>query len=110
MAKLESSFRNMVLSLTLVTLFAAGALGGMYVLTEEPIAQAKKQKQTEAIAKVLPDYVTLSEPIPVDEFVAYMAYDEQGRFVGTAVQTQENGFGGIFKIMVGFDSIGQVVN
>ncbi len=108
MAKLESSFKNMVLSLTLVTLFAAAALGGMYMLTKEPIEQAKQQKQTAAIAKVLPPYQTLSEPVTTEQMVIYTAFDAQGEKVGAAVQTEENGFGGKFKIMVGFDAQGRI--
>ena len=42
MAKVESSFKNMLLTLFVVTLLASFALGGIYNLTKEPIALAKK--------------------------------------------------------------------
>ena len=100
----------MVLSLTIITLFAAAALGGVYTLTKEPIEQAKIQKQTASIAKVLPAYSTLSEAEPQNGLVLHKAYDEQGELVGAAVETAENGFGGVFKLMVGFDRNGNIVS
>ena len=40
MAKMESTLRNMVLSLTLISLGASAALGFVYEMTKEPIAAA----------------------------------------------------------------------
>ena len=37
MAKLESTFKNMVLSLVIISMVAAGALAGVYILTLENI-------------------------------------------------------------------------
>lgn len=110
MAKLESNLKNMVLSLTLITLFAAAALGGVYVLTEEPIALAKQQKQTQAIAKVLPEYATLEDVEEHDGLIFHRALDQDGQLAGTAIETSENGFGGVFRLMVGFDKEGNIVN
>lgn len=45
MKQLESSFLNMAVVLTVITLIAAGALASMYTLTEEPIRLAKEQKK-----------------------------------------------------------------
>ena len=52
MKRLESNMKNMVLSLTIVSLVAAALLGGMYVLTEEPIAQSLLKKQMQATEKL----------------------------------------------------------
>ena len=41
MAKKESTFKNMVLTLFLVTLFASSALALVYELTKGPIAEEK---------------------------------------------------------------------
>ena len=38
MAKIESSFKNMLLSLTLISLGASAALGFVYELTKEPMS------------------------------------------------------------------------
>ncbi|MEA4974929.1 MAG: RnfABCDGE type electron transport complex subunit G [Paludibacter sp.] len=116
MAKLESTFRNMVLVLTSITLVAAVALGSVYNLTKEPIEASKRAKQENAIMEVLPpdvlikgaDTITI-EGMP-EPFYVYQAYagDE---FVGAAVQTySKNGFSGEIKIMVGFDAKGSIIN
>jgi electron transport complex protein RnfG len=44
MASKESTFTNMVLTLFIVTLAASTALGVIYELTKEPIAEAKARK------------------------------------------------------------------
>ena len=59
MKQLESSFLNMAVVLTVITLIAAGALASMYTLTEEPIRLAKEQKKEQAAIQV--QYETLLE-------------------------------------------------
>lgn len=116
MAKLESTFKNMVLVLTGITIFAAVALGSVYSLTKEPIAASKKAKQENAIKEVLPEYDRLDaeELITLDgfetPFAVYKAY-KGDEFVGAAVQSYSgNGFSGEIKVMVGFDNTGAIVN
>lgn len=112
MKRLESNLLNMLLSLTIVALVAAALLGGLYVLTEEPIAVQKQQKQQRAITAVLPDTEDLriadAEEL-ADGTVIYRAYDQNDNYIGAAVQTAENGFGGKFSLMIGFDAEGNVV-
>ena len=113
MKRLKSNLLNMVLSLTLVTLVAAAMLGGLYVLTEEPIQKQKAEKQQSAITSVLPAVEGLRIADPEDKgngTIVYRAFDKDDQFAGAAVQTEENGFGGKFKVMVGFDKDGNVVN
>ena len=55
MGKKESTFSNMVLTLFLVSLLASAALGGVYILTEEPIAVAMAAKKNLAIKRVVPE-------------------------------------------------------
>ena len=111
MKRLESNLLNMVLSLTFVAVVAAVLLGGLYVITAEPIARQKAEKQQSAITEVLPaiEGLTISEGEEKDGMTFYKAYlgEEQQ---GVAVQTEGNGFGGKFKVMVGFDNDGNVVN
>ncbi len=116
MAKLESTFKNMVLVLTGITIFAAVALGSVYSLTKEPIAASKKAKQENAIKEVLPEFDRLDaeELITLEGFEApfamYKAY-KGDEFVGAAVQSYSgNGFSGEIKVMVGFDTKGAIVN
>ncbi len=116
MAKLESSFKNMLLVLTGIALFAAVTLAAVYNLTQEPIEQAKTAKQENAIKEVLPPFEKLDEPEIVNlpdkgDFIIYKAYDSNNKFVGAAVESfSNNGFSGEIKIMVGFDTDGNIVD
>lgn len=107
MAKKESSFINMVLTLFVVTAVAALALGGVYNLTKEPIAIAKRLKIVKAIGEVLPEFDSITEfkvlpPGGKDSLTFYNA-TKAGEPVGTAIRTYTNvGFNGRFWIMVGF--------
>ena len=112
MAKRESTFLNMVVTLLLVTGIAAAALGFVYDLTKGPIAEAKLKAQAEAITKVLPAYdelgisfKTLSE-VGGDSLEFFPAL-KNGELVGTAIKTYtKNGFSGFISIMAGIDSKG----
>ena len=86
MAKLESTFKNMVLSLVIISMVAAGALAGVYMLTLGNIEAQKKAKQEAAKLAVL-----------------------AGHEDGFAVETAVDGFGGTFRVMVGFDQEGNIL-
>ena len=101
MAKLKSSLTNMLLSLTLITLVAAGLLAGIYSLTKDTIAATNAAKQQAAIIAVLPQVegLTIAAPIEAEGITIFKA--KQGdNFAGAAVKVAENGFGGIFHVMV----------
>ena len=115
MAKLQSSFKNMLLSLTLIALVAAAALAGVYMLTKDPIAAAMTEKQQSAIMQVLPEMegMTIAEAEEVNGITLHKAYVGK-EWVGTAVEASTEGnmnmpFGGTFRLMVGFDNVGNVV-
>ena len=116
MAKLVSSFKNMVLSLTCIALIAAGALAGVFIMTKSKIEEEKQKKQQTAIMEVLPkiDGITIAKPETINGLILHKAYKGQ-ECVGTAVEASTEGnknmpFGGTFKLMVGFDTLGNVVN
>ena len=109
MEKLQSSFKNMVLSLVIICVVAAGALAGVYILTLETINAQKAAKQQAAILSVLPEGVTIAKPQIIDGLTVYNA-TLNGEYAGAAVETQADGFGGPQKIMVGFDAEGRVIN
>jgi len=115
MAKKESSFINMVLTLFIVTGIAALALGGAYNLTKGPIALAKKAKLENAISNVVPEFDTLVEfkIMPAkgkDSLIFYRAFYKDS-LVGTAIKTYTNeGFGGLISIMAGFSPDGKIIN
>ncbi|MDW7690292.1 RnfABCDGE type electron transport complex subunit G [Flammeovirgaceae bacterium SG7u.111] len=118
MAKRESNFANMVITLTLVTLISSALLGFVYEFTKEPIALAKLEKQKKAIAGVVPafDSDPLTEmyklPIPdsKDSLECYPA-KQGGELVGTAIKTKSpRGYSGDIWIMVGFTPEGAINN
>ena len=91
MKKLESSFKNMVIVLTAVTVIAGGLLGWVNELTAEPIAQANAKALSDAIAVVVPGFdnepAANPETIEVDgvEYKIYKA-TKGGEFIGAAVE------------------------
>lgn len=112
MAKRESTFGNMVVTLVLVTGIAAAALGFVYDFTKEPIAAAKLKAQTEAIKQVLPAFDTLGESYKLvaeeggDSLEFFPAY-KNNELVGTAIKTYtKKGFSGLISVMAGVDKSG----
>ena len=94
MAKTESTFINMLLTLLVISFVASLALGSIYNLTKEPIELAKKAKKEQAIKEVIPTFDTLvSSRVPSidgpDSLEINQAY-LQGDLVGTAVSTYSN--------------------
>ena len=115
MAKRESNFINMVLTLFLVAAVAALALGGVYTVTKEPIAIAKQKKLEAAIKAVLPDFDTISTKRiaaaeGTDSLTFYYA-SKGGEQIGVAVKSYTNeGFSGNIEIMVGLLNDGTISN
>lgn len=114
MAKRESTFINMVLTLFVVTFVAAAALGFVYDLTKDAIEEAKMKAQSEAIEKVLPEYDELGESHKValegteDSLEIFPAYNG-GELVGVAIKTfTNNGFNGFISVMAGIDMSGNL--
>ena len=114
MAKKESTFLNMVVTLFVITLAAATALGFVYEATKGPIADAKMKQKSEAIKKVVPEYN--NSPLDTKKLVdidggQVIVYEAKMDSVieGYAVESFTNkGFGGTVKIMVGFTPDGSV--
>ena len=86
MKKLESSFMNMVIVLTVITIIAAACLGAMNNATAEPIAASKKAKQEAAIKAVLPEFASVEEDNVNDQKI-FRAYDAENNLVGIAIET-----------------------
>jgi Na+-translocating ferredoxin:NAD+ oxidoreductase subunit G len=110
--KLESTLRNMVLSLLLIAAVMAAALGFVYGVTKEPIEKANKAKEIQAIKEVLPSFNNdpTKEMKEIDGLVFYPA-NKDGNSIGCAVKTfTEEGFSGRFDLMVGFNPDGSIFN
>lgn len=112
MAKKESTFTNMVLTLFLVSAIAAGTLGYIYTLTKGPIEEAKKEFLYKQINVVVPGAgdAEIGEPIEKDG-LKYYVVKKGGEILGTAVETYtEMGFSGKFEVIVGFDQDGKIID
>lgn len=118
MAKKESTFLNMTLTLFLVTLIAGTSLGFVYEFTKTPIATVKLKQKLAAIQAVVPNfennpnqemYSFKTDDDIVMEF--YPAKDASGNLVGTAIKTYTNkGFSGIIWLMVGLKPDGTIID
>jgi electron transport complex protein RnfG len=117
MAKIESSFKNMILSLTLISLGAAASLGYVYELTKEPIAASVLNKKIEAIKMVVPEFNNNPNDDMIrlatgegDSLEVYPAKKDT-IITGYAVKTYSNkGFSGYISIMAGFKPDGTILN
>lgn len=109
MKKLESTFLNMFLVLTLISVIAGAGLAAVYNVTKEPIEQANLAKQQAAIKAVLPEGAEVGEEVMVNDNRIFPATLD-GAFGGMAIEVNTNGFGGNIKMMVGFDANGALVD
>jgi len=117
MAKTESTFKNMVLSLTLISMGASACLGFVYQMTKAPIELSILTKKLEAIKQVVPAFdnnpndemfrLPSADGDSLDVFPAKMGSDT----VGYAVLTYtKKGFSGNINMMAGFKTDGTIVN
>ena len=118
MKKLESSLLNMTLVLTLVAVVMGGILAFVNHLTEGPIAEQKAKVLADGIKTVMVcNDLVVAEPVEVKQdidgkehtFIIYNVKDAQGKDLGAAVQSVTMGFGGDLKVLVGFDTEGNIL-
>lgn len=110
MAK-ESSFKNMVITLSVICLVCSALLGVVYSVTKAPIEAAELTKINNAIKAVVPecDNNPSEEMIEVEGSVVYPA-KVNGNIVGYAIKVKVSGFGGPIQMMVGFKADGTIYN
>ncbi len=112
MAK-ESNLKNMLLTLSFVTLMASALLGGVYALTKTPIDLAMADKINSAISSVAPEFDNdpssdyFFEDYAGKQYKVYPAISA-GDTVGYAIESYASGFGGRISLMVGFDISGVI--
>ena len=110
---MKSSLKNMVLVLFCITLISSACVGLVNMITVEPIAQAKEAAVKAALAQVLPEFdATEKSEHTADELqiIAYKA-SKGGEVVGYAIESStKNGFSGLVRLMVGFDTKGTILN
>lgn len=114
--KLPSTFANMVIVLTSISVVSALALAFTYSATKDAIAQVGVKRTLKALQQVLPEFnndptgekYTVEEPEFKDMELYPARKDDQP--VGTAVQTySDNGYGGRILLMVGFDNAAKII-
>jgi electron transport complex protein RnfG len=117
MAKTESTFRNMAVSLTIIALVSSALLGFVYELTKDPIALAALNKKLNAIRQVVPEFT--NDPneemfmLPTGEGDSLEVYPakKENEVVGYAVNTHTSkGFSGEITLMAGFRPDGTIIN
>lgn len=118
MKKLESTFINMLLSLTLIALVAGVSLAYMNEVTKGPKAEARKQKKIKAIKSVLPSitndpfsekltFAVEGEKDSLDFFIG----KNNAKVEGVAISTFSNkGYNGLIRLMVGLKDNGKIYN
>lgn len=110
---MKSSLKNMVLVLFTITLVASAGVGAVNMITEDAIAEAKAKAVQDALKQVLPAFdetENTEQEIDGLKIKTYKAL-AAGETVGYAVETAtKEGFGGMVKLMVGFDAEGRIFN
>jgi Na+-translocating ferredoxin:NAD+ oxidoreductase subunit G len=117
MAKTESTFKNMVLSLTLISLVSSALLGFVYEFTKAPIALSNLNKKLNAIKQVVPEFTNNPNDemyrLPTGEGDSLEIYPakKDDVIVGYAVSTYTpKGFSGNISLMAGFKPDGTIFN
>lgn len=94
--------------LTAITLVSSAAVGGVYIITKEPVERAAKNKFTNALSAVLPEFDNIEDVVNVKstdgsaDIKTYKAI-KNGEKAGYAVETSALGFTQDIIILVGFD-------
>lgn len=117
MAKIESTFKNMALSLTLIAVVSSACLGFVYELTKKPIELAALNKKLDAIKQVVPEFSNNPDEemfmLPTGEGDSLEIYParKDDVVVGYAVNTHtSNGFSGNISLMAGFKPDGTIID
>ena len=117
MEKIKSTLPNILISLTTICLIAGAALSATNKFTEKAVAIAMEAELQNAIKIVLPEFdndpskeqykLAIAEG---DSLTIYPAI-KAGQPTGYAIESySKNGFSGLIRIMVGFDTDGKLYN
>ena len=118
MKKLESTITNMVVVLVGVALITGSILAYVNNVTEEPIRLQAKKTLADGLKAVMGGVEltvakedTVRQTISGKEvtFVIHETVGTDKQPIGAAVESTTGGFGGDFKILVGFDNEGRIL-
>jgi len=104
MAKKESTLKNMIVALMVITIVSGGVLGFVYGLTKPAIDKVEENKNIKAINEVLKTDIEIAaiETQVIEDLTYNLAYSIDNQFIGAAIKTYSmNGFGGKVELMVG---------
>lgn len=96
-----SNTTRFTLVLTIVCLAAAAGVGGIYLVTREPIAERARQSRASLQKEVLPQAETFRELAPDSGVYAGL---KDGKTVGYVTSGEAAGYGGKLQVMVGLDT------
>ena len=117
MEKIKSTLPNIIFSLTIICMVSGFTVSTANKLTASMIAASKATELQNAIQKVLPEY----DNNPVDEqytltvkkgpFLTVYPAKKEDHLVGYAIESYSlNGYGGLIRILVGFDTEDKIIN
>ncbi|MGN1375337.1 MAG: RnfABCDGE type electron transport complex subunit G [Prevotella sp.] len=118
MKKLESTITNMVLVLVGVALITGCILAYVNHITEAPIKEQAVKTLAEGIKSVMGGVElsvakddTVKQNIEGKEtvFVVHKVVDKNNSDLGCAIESTTGGFGGDLKLLVGFDTTGNIL-
>ena len=110
---MKSSLKNMVLVLFCITLISSACVGLVNMITADPIAKAKEAAVKAALAQVLPEFDATEKSEHTADELTILSYKatKDGKVVVYAIETAtKNGFSGLVRLMVGFDTKGTILN
>lgn len=118
MAKIKSSLGNMTAVLAGLAVIVGALLAMVNHVTAEPIRQKaektlaagiKAVMQSDDIGKVMADTLKTTVDGKEAAFVIHNVSSVDGREIGAAVESTTLGFGGDIKVLVGFNSQGEIL-
>ena len=118
MKKLKSTLTNMVLVLVLAALITGSLLAFVNHITEKPIQQQAEKALADGIQNVMNNkglQVTANDTVKQQFegkeciFVVHKVANKDGNNLGAAVESSTQGFGGDLKVLVGFDTGGNIL-
>src|SRR5574344_702913 len=117
MKKLDSSFKNMTIVLTLVAIITGALLAYVNDVTAQPIKDIQAKQLADGINQVIGEKNlkisatdTLKKSFDGKEytFIVYKTLNKYNKSAGTAVKSTMGGFGGPLVVLVGFDNNGNI--
>ncbi len=118
MKKLESTITNMVIVLVGVALVTGSILAYVNHVTEEPIKLQAEKSLADGIKAVMGGVeLTVAKEDTVKQtaagkeltFVIHETVGKDSKPIGVAVESTTGGFGGDLKVLVGFDTDGNIL-